>query len=85
MSVYTHGLTLTADDVAEIAGVPVLPNKREQEKSRLLAIIVDPLESTLCRQLAGEELFALGRLVELDYQLSQLRDVNGGDVRRQAG
>ena len=51
----------------------VLPNIREQEKARLIAIVSDPLESELARACAGEELFALGRLVEVDYQREQWR------------
>jgi hypothetical protein len=64
---------------------PLLPNKREQEKARLLSIITSPDESTVCRALAGEELFALGRLVELDYQVEKLGLNGSPDVRRQAG
>jgi len=75
----------SCDPLPELA--PALPNKREQEKTRLLAIISDPEESTLCRALAGEELFALGRLVECDAQLKLLESVlsSGSPVRRQAG
>lgn len=54
---------------------------RETEKARLVALILSPEESDTVKAQAAEELFALGRLVELDYQLSKIPAVG----RRQAG
>jgi hypothetical protein len=49
---------------------------RETEKARLIALVLSAEETDTARALAAEELFALGRLVELDHQMTILREIN---------